>query len=220
MSTSHHKQVETMTRAITSSVIQSSKELKTHFTTQSSLLESAMRQHVSSFANQMQSCPNASSQQLETLTAMIGQLQDQVKHLAAGGRHARVQEVSEDTVDVDMDEDSNQNTLGEDIESLDASLGRLFSLASDRRSTVFSLEAQGIIDDIEQLLQLVTKDNCQRSGKSLRRRRIDEVDDASDQEEIEHQHRVKRIRGVLTASQCLALNSPGLELIEIVLEIH
>ena len=151
MSSSHKERLGQMTGALNSTILQSSDNLKTHVTTQSSLLESTMRQHLNAFATQIKSCPNASSQKLETMMTRIGQLQNQfTQHITA---HGRVQEVTDD---VEMSDLISQNTSSGATDSLDASLDRLFNLASDRQSTVYSSEAQKIIDDIEQMLQLVT----------------------------------------------------------------
>ena len=105
MSSSHKERLGQMTGALNSTILQSSDNLKTHVTTQSSLLESTMRQHLNAFATQIKSCPNASSQKLETMMTRIGQLQNQfTQHITA---HGRVQEVTDD---VEMSDLISRNT--------------------------------------------------------------------------------------------------------------
>lgn len=178
----------------------------------SSSLETNISQRVDSIGYNIKNLMDASMEQADALKTLSQQLQHQMtERTRIKDPRSQPQEVYDSTDDVDIEEDHNQATPNNDYDGLDASLDRLFSLASERQSTVFSLEAQSIIDDVEQLLNAISKKGVTHIPEAYaRRRKLEELTGPDNTEDIEHEHRIKRIRGSLIASQCLALNKTGI----------
>ena len=177
----------------------------------SSSLETNICQRVDSIGLDMKNLMDSSSEQADVLKTLSQQLQHQLtERTCVQEPLSQLQDVHDSSNVVEMEDDHNQDIPNNDYEGLDASLDRLFSLASERQSTVFSVEAQSIIDDVEQLLNVISKKVVtQIPEANTRKRKLDEVTEPDNAEDLEHKHRIKRIRGSLIASQCLALNRSG-----------
>ena len=118
-------------------------------------------------------------------------------------------EATETSKDVDMDSNTHASSSGYD--DLRDSLGRLRHLAQEKQKTVFSAEADAIIQDLEQIffptLNAERDERSDKNNKGKRRRESNESDSNGD--ELEYQHEIKRIKGLLTASHCVAVNDKG-----------
>ncbi|KAL9118919.1 MAG: hypothetical protein Q9187_004526 [Circinaria calcarea] len=176
----------------------------------SSSLETNVCQLVDNIGHDLKSLRDASLEQKDVLKSLAQQLQHQfTKRTCTKGLSGQLQQVHDTAIDVEMEEQHNETISDNDSNGLHASLDRLFNLASEKQSTVFSVEAQSIIDDVEQLLNAISmKAIAQRASADARKRKVEELTERDETEDLEHKRRIRRIRGSLIASQCLALNKP------------
>ena len=182
------------------------------FEATSSSLETDVRQQVDDIGDHLKNLTDASLEQINAFKILSQQLQHQfTERTCIKEPSGWLQEVHDTAIDVEMGEEHNSVISDNDPNGLHASLDRLFSLASEKQSTVFAMEAQTIIDDVERLLNVTSMEAiAQRNSSDARKRKVEEVTEPVETEDQEHKHRIKRIRGSLIASQCLAVNKPGL----------
>ena len=161
--------------------------------------------------DKMEDIASLSTEQSNTLEAIFELLKQQFSK--------KGQETSDETVpaqaaetseDVDMDANARASSSGYD--DLQDSLSRLRHLAQEKQKTVFSAEADAIIQDLEQILfPPLNAEQDERSDKNSKvKRRRDSTESDSSGDEREYQHEIKRIKGLLTASYCVAVNEKGL----------
>ena len=150
--------------------------------------------------------------QSETLEAILEFLKQQVSvkppRFSAENMSHKVVDII-DNVEMEQEE---QEFRADD--SLQDTLDRLCLLAEEKEKTVFFMEADAIIHDVEQLIALT---RTAKSGvrfvkdrKGKRRRESCDRDSDSDDWDPQYQRQVKRIKGLLAASRCLGINEKGL----------
>ncbi len=176
-----------------------------------SSLHTSTRQRVEELSRGVEKLANMSEAQCETMKTTIGVLQDlcvtETSHNFQGSKVHQLPQTSSDGED--------QHHSEEPEEELRASLKRLCSLAAGTERTVFSRDAQDIIDDVEELLNVVSSimeiRNHAGSGNKRKRNGTNcrDQNDPSD-EELQYKSGVKRIKGFLATSQCIAVNSKGM----------
>ncbi len=160
--------------------------------------------------DKMEGIASLSTEQSNTLEAIFELLKQQFS--------AKTQETSGDTVPAeaaeasdDVDMDANAHASSSDYDNLQDSLSRLRHLAQEKQKTLFSAEADAIIHDIEQIffppLNAERDERANKDNKGKRRR--DSAESNPDSDELEYQHEIKRIKGLLTASHCVAVNEKG-----------
>ena len=160
--------------------------------------------------DKMEDIASLSTEQSNTLEAIFELLK---QHFSARSSEARGKtvpaEAAETSEDVDMD--ANAHTSSSGYDDLKESLSRLRDLAQEKQKTVFSAEAEAIIQDLEQIffptLNAEREKRPDKDNKGKRRRNSTESNSNSD--ELEYQHEIKRIKGLLTASHCVAVNDKG-----------
>lgn len=168
-------------------------------------------QALTRLGDKMEDIPSLSPEQSNTLEAIFELLKQQFSANNQGTSGATVSaEAAEPSDDTDMDANAHKNPSGYD--DLQASLSRLRRLAQEKQKTVFSAEADAIIHDIEQIF--FTQLNAERDERSSEdkkgKRRRDSTESNSESDELEYQHEIKRIKGLLTTSYCVAVNDKGL----------
>lgn len=109
---------------------------------------------------------------------------------------------------------SDENQMQEHDEELKSSLERLCRHAGAKEKTIFSEEAQHIIEDIELLLNAVssTMETCSYESRGEKRRWCRDYDsdsDAPNDKAPQYKRGIKRIKGVLATSQCILVNPKG-----------
>ena len=167
-----------------------------------------LSQALTRLGDKMEHIPSLSPEQSNTLEAIFELLKQQSSANKSGAPvSAGATKPSDDT---DMDANAHTNSSGYD--DLQASLSRLRRLAQEKQKTVFSAEADAIIHDIEQIFfPPLNAERDERSSKVNKgKRRRDSTESNSESDELEYQHEIKRIKGLLTASHCVAVNDKGL----------
>ena len=168
-------------------------------------------QALTRLADKMEDIPSLSPEQSTTLEAIFELFKQQfsVNNQGISG-HTVPTEAAEPCDDADMDANAHANSSVYD--DLQASLSRLRHLAQEKQKTVFSTEADAIIHDIEQIFfPTLDGERHERSREDKKgKRRRDSTDSNSESEELEYQHEIKRIKGLLTTSHCVAVNDKGL----------
>ncbi|KAK0509564.1 hypothetical protein JMJ35_007958 [Cladonia borealis] len=157
--------------------------------------------------DKMEDIASLSTEQSNTLEAIFELLKQQfsAKSQEASGETVAAEAV-ETSEDVDMDTNARANSSGYD--DLQESLSRLRHLAQEKQNTVFSAEAEAIIQDFERIFfPPLNAERDERSNKDDKgKRRRDSTESDSNGDELEYQHEIKRIKGLLTASHCVAVN--------------
>ena len=160
--------------------------------------------------DKMEDIASLSTEQSNTLEAIFELLKQQfsAKSQEKGGEIVPA-EAAETSEDVDMDANANASSSGYD--GLQDSLSRLRHLAQEKQKTVFSTEADAIIHDIEQIFfPPLNAKRDERSAKDNKgKRRRDSADSDRNSDELEYQHEIKQIKGLLNASHCVAVNDKG-----------
>ena len=99
-------------------------------------------------------------------------------------------------------------TLDEDDTDIQECLDRLCRLAEKTATTIYSEDAETIVDDLQNVLDLMmTGKKCVKDGKGKRRRESHES--TTDDKTLQNQREVKRMKGILSASQYISLNGRG-----------
>ena len=172
--------------------------------------EQRLSQALRMLGDKMEDIASLSTEQLNTFEAIFELLKQQfsAKSQEASGETAPAEAV-ETSEDVDMDANAHANSSSYD--DLQESLSRIRHLAQEKQKTVFSAEADAIIQDLEQIffptLNAQRNEGLDQNNKGKRRR--DSTESESNGDELEYQHDIKRIKGLLTASQCVAVNDKG-----------
>ena len=161
--------------------------------------------------DKMEDIASLSTEQSNTLEAIFELLKQQFSEKTQEPKGETVlAEAAGTSEDVDME--ANAHASSSDYDDLQDSLSRLRHLAQEKQKTVFSTEADAIIHDIEQIffspLKAERDERSNKKNKGKRRRDSTECNPESD--ELEYQHEIKRIKGLLTTSHCVAVNDKGL----------
>ena len=181
------------------------------------------RQEIAQLSTRMTEFSGMSVAQFESLIFKIEKLEHQIMTQANHGPlKSSVIEMSANpdelgtklaTRDAPADEvrEANQIPKANESESdLKASLQRLCRLADEKEKSTFSTEAQGIIDDVDKMLDAVHHEvptPNHKLNKHKRKRMVAEANiDSSDSEDLKRKHEIKRVRAVLGASQSIIVN--------------
>ena len=160
--------------------------------------------------DRMEDIAALSTEQSNTLEAIFELLKQQFSAKSSEARGKTVPaEASEILEDVNMDASAHISSSGYD--DLQDSLSRLRNLAQEKQKTVFSAEAEAIIQDLEQIFfPTLNAEGVERPDKNNKgKRRKDSTESDSNSDELEYQREIRRIRGLLTASHCVAVNDKG-----------
>ena len=171
---------------------------------------SAHPRHSGCQVDKMEDIASLSTEQSNTLEANCELLKQQfsAKSQDTSGETVPA-ETTETSEDVDMDTNALASSSGYDV--LQYSFSRLRHLAQEKQKTVFFAEADTIIQDLEQkFFPTLNAERDERSDKNDKgKRRRDSTESDSNGDELEYQHEIKRIKGLLTASHCVAVNDKG-----------
>ena len=168
-------------------------------------------QALARLGDKLEDIPSLSPEQSNTLEAIFELLKQQFSANSQGTSGETVSaEATEPSDDTGMN--TNAHTNPSDYDDLQASLSRLRQFAQEKQKTMFSAEADAIIHDIEQIFFTpLNEERDERSSKDNKgKRRRDSIESNSESEELEYQHEIKRIKGLLTTSHCVAVNDKGL----------
>ena len=169
-----------------------------------------LREALDKATDQLDSVGSMSSKQSEMLHFALGLLQQLVlssSHGKAVGGIEQSQQTMPD--DVDMDGDQFQAT---DDDGLQDALDRLCRTAKDKERTVFSAEAEELIEDIEliltSLMDAEASTTFPKDEKGKRKRgSLDDDIQVDAEPNMQNLRDVKRVKGLLSAAHCFGLNS-------------
>ena len=99
--------------------------------------------------------------------------------------------------------------LDEDEDDIRECLDRLCQLAKETEKTVVSEDAETIINDLQRLFDLLSMAEMQSAKDSKGKRRRESFESKTDDEVLQQRRGVKRMKSLLTSSQCIALNGKG-----------
>jgi hypothetical protein len=176
-------------------------------------------QSIASMSDRLDGLNSISQDQYKTLQGMLEQLlsnqkvQDASDHprsttacFPTDGGINNPEGITED------EEEEAANGPNSSSEQLVESLHRLWTLTSATDTTFFSEDAQNIIDDLEKLLSAASEDNAKGKLKASRKRQLQELYDHNDADDLQDGRDLKRVRGLLTASQSIQLANKGVYL--------
>jgi hypothetical protein len=166
------------------------------------------RQVLEQLGDKVQDLSGWSTEQSETSNAMLvllkqlvsgkSQLLDAASGTASASNNRNARNVEESTETSDEDEDGIRECLD-----------RLCRLAEETDRTVYSEDAETIVDDLQSLLDLLSKAGKHSRKDKKGKRRRESHDGATNDEALKNQREVKRMKGILSASQCISLNGRG-----------
>lgn len=173
-------------------------------------------QAISGLSDRMHELRGMSASQSNTLSDMSEQFQASIGQPATANNVCQNHEASTHTfirsvgnLASDIEDDIEHQDAAEDLSK---SIKRLCQLAEETPRTVHSVEAQSIIDDLEVLLDAVSKTSAPLNAKAQpiidRKRRLNDVGNSG--QEVECRRDLKRVRGLLTSSTAVEINRTGL----------
>lgn len=158
---------------------------------------------------------NMSTEQSTTLVSRMDSILELLQRLtpaeisqpreAETKAHEAVESSAVQEIDEQIAEPSN--------DCLEDALDRLSSLVKEKEQTFSSSEAESIIEDVEKILvylQKAEKRSKDPNSWKKRKKACDEIH-ASDDEDVQYQHDVKRMKRILSASDRIALREKGIQ---------
>ena len=150
-----------------------------------------------------------SSEQSETLNSVLGLLQQLVSSSSHGKALGSIEQ-SQQTMPEDVDMEENPSPVTED-DGLQDALDRLCQTANDKERTVFSAEADALIEDIEliltSLMDAEASTTYPKDKKGKRKRSFEDDEKVVAEPSMRNMRDVKRVKGLLSAAHCFGLNS-------------
>ncbi len=163
--------------------------------------------------DKMQDLTGLSTQQSHTLNTIFDAILDLQKHHFSEKSRPSVGDTSW-TASTASHQDihgirETRQTFDKDEDSIRECLDRLCQLAEETQKTVYSEDAETIIDDLQRLFDFLSKAEHQSTKDRKGKRRRESSEDITDDTVLQHQREVKRMKSLLTTSQCIALNGKG-----------
>ena len=185
------------------------------FSEESASLHASTRQEIQGLSTRMEKLSNLSEDQSEKIKSVLEHLQCLINAEAKQKSHDfEVHKMPATSADDSKGRLSDENLMQENDDELRLSLERLCTLATAKERTLFSSEAQDIIEDVELLLNAVSLKgeiyDLEDGGKKRRRSQDCDLDsDVPNSEVPQYKHGIKRIKGVLATSQSIVVNPKG-----------
>ena len=170
-------------------------------------------QLLNQLGDKMQDLSGLSTQQSHILNTIFDAILDlQKQRVSEKSRHS-VGDTSwtastESHQDIHWIRETRQ-TFDKDEDSIRECLDRLCQLAEETEKTMYSEDTETIIDDLQRLFDLSSKAEHQSTKDRKGKRRRESSENITDDEVLQHQREVKRMKSLLTTSQCIALNGKG-----------
>lgn len=156
----------------------------------------------------MQDLTGLSTEQSKTLKTILELLQQQ---FLLKSQQKTAEDVLYDSTQNSDEVDTKKVHEDSDADCLQDALDRLCLLAKEKEKTIFFIEADSIICDIKRILTFLSGlEEGDRSSRSRsRKRRMSQMNDSRDERDAQYQHVIKRVKGLLTASHCVAVHEQG-----------
>ena len=168
--------------------------------------------------DKMQHLAGLSTGQSETLNATCNAILELLKQQLPVRSQQSAEALRHETIPFGAAESSRETDMGGraqddvgDDERLQHAIDRLCHLTKEKEKTVFSAEAQTIIHDVQDIFELLFEADEKERVEDRKRKRLRETyeSDMTDDDHLLYQHEFKRIRGLLSASHCIAINEKG-----------
>ena len=174
---------------------------------------SSTRQVLEQRGDKVQDLSGLSSEQSETLNSTCNAILHLLKQHVSDKPYLSVENDSRKASTMSH---HDKDILGETCDPLDKDEGRmqecldrLCQLAEETEKSMYSEDAETIIDDLQALLDTLSKAEEQSAKDRNGKRRRKSYEDDNGDEILRHQREFKRMRSLLTSSQCIALNGKG-----------
>ena len=176
----------------------------------SQALNHSTRKALDDMSERMQGLTGLTTDQSSTLSSILELLKQQVvdrspPNVAESNPH-RPASPSDDSgteaaVPQNLDEDALENAID-----------RLCGFVNEKEKVLFSAEADSLISDIEKLLIFLSEniERCKAVRATSKRKGVPEGTDGDDNQDLQYRREVKRMKGLLTSSGCLAINGKGI----------
>ena len=170
-------------------------------------------QLLNQLGDKTQDLSSLSTQQSHTLNTIFDAILDLRKQYVSEKPRRSVGDIS-GTASTESHQDihatgETRQSFDEDEDSFRECLDRLCQLTKETEKTKYSEDAETIIDDLQDLFDSMSKAEHQSTKDRRGKRRRDSNDNITDDEVLQHQREVKRMKSLLTTSQCIALNGKG-----------
>ena len=98
-----------------------------------------------------------------------------------------------------------------DEDALEDAIDRLCEFVNEKDKVLFSAEADSLIYDIEKLLIFLSEniDCCKAVQNKGKRKGVTDDTNCNDDQDLQYRREVKRMKGLLTSSGCVAINGKG-----------
>lgn len=163
--------------------------------------------------NKVQQLSGLSTTQSENLGAIYELLKQQLsaKHQQPVGKASRHEAVSPGVAETfeEMNLDGKEHDSSDDDDGLLRALGRLCQFAKEKEKTVFSEDAETIINDVQHICDLLIEAVEDRSVKEMKGKRLRSSYESDKDNNLLYRQEAKRIKGLLTASHCISINEKG-----------
>lgn len=159
------------------------------------------RQNIEEMGDKIQNLAGLSAEQSTTLNAILELLKQK---LPTKSQQTADENISHEGVEI-SDEIEMENVYHADGDGLQDALDRLCRFAKEKEKTIFSAEANSVICDIEQMLGFLSKPDRFSKNENKKRKAPCESESDGDRD-LQYQHEVKRFKGLLNASHCVAIN--------------
>lgn len=168
----------------------------------------SMRHALEMVGEKMQDLAGSSTEQSNTLNTILELLQ---QHFPLKSQQKIAEDSLYDSTQTFDEVDTKKVHEVSDADFLQDALDRLCLLAKEKERTVFSTEANSIICDIKKILIFLSKaeEGDGSSGSRSRKRKMSQMDDRRDEQDAQYQHVIKRVKGLLSASHCVAVHEQG-----------
>lgn len=167
------------------------------------------RQALEEMCDKIQNLDGLSSEQSATLNSIFELLKQQ---FPTKSPNTVARSTSHQTMDTSDDIEIKKieyNALDDD--SLQDALNRLCRFAKEKERTIFSDEADSLIADIEQMLTFLLRSEGgdQSLSNGSKKRKVPCESESDTDRNLQYQHEVKRFKGLLNTSHCIAINEKG-----------
>lgn len=163
--------------------------------------------------NKVQQLSGLSTTQSENLSAIYELLKQQrtAKYQQPVGKASQHEAVSPGAVETfeEMDLDGKEHDSSDDDDGLLHALDRLCQFAKEKEKTVFSEDAEAIINDVQHICDLLPEAVEARSVKEMKGKRLRTSYESDMDKNLLYRQEAKRIKGLLTASHCISINEKG-----------
>ena len=183
------------------------------FRTTSQASTQSLSTEIQKISDRVQNIGAISTEQSATLATSIEMIREILTRVCLSEipQQHEAEPTTRETVRVSDDHETNEQTIRPSNDCLDDALGRLSKLVKEEEQTLFSVEEDSIINDMEQILVYLLKAEDHYKHHDIRqgKKRACDESNGGDDEDVQYQHDMKRMKRILNASDLIALKKKG-----------